>query len=297
MNPSLYKPGLSRDKTLVNQLKEFQLNPQSLVFVSLAEAYRVHGMLDQALEICEEGLEHHPYLSSARMLRARIFFDLKRFADCLEQLSEILKQNPENFRALKLRTEVFIHLGQKKRAYDALNHILVLFPQDKESVLALEKIENELVPIKQKISPTLIARVSSDFQASRGSIKDYRMAKLEEQYFAEPVVVPSALIGSSIESSSVVDQEEDPAFATKTIAELYLRQGLKKKAALVLRKMLQDNPSDEWALKVLQSIDDNALSAFSSPPKKVVLGGREKLQAKAQILERILAQVHKLKQA
>ncbi len=292
MNLSNYKPGLSRDRALVEQLKEYQQNPRSVIFVSLAEAYRSHAMLDQALEICEEGLRYHPLLSSARMLRARIFFDLKRFADCLEQLTEILKDNPENFRALKLRVEVCLRLGQKKRAIDVLNHILVLYPQDKESVQELEKLENEIAPPKQKINPSFTARASSDFLASRGSLMDYQIAKFDSELAEQSAPAPVEK-----EVFTEEDSSNDPAFATKTIAELYLRQGLKHKALQVLRKMLQSNPNDVWASGMMQSIDANALSAFSSAPKKVVLGGREKLQAKAQMLERLLAHVQKLKRA
>jgi hypothetical protein len=46
-----YKPGLVRNRGLIEQLKEFQRNPRSLVFVSLAESYRAEGLPHQALDI------------------------------------------------------------------------------------------------------------------------------------------------------------------------------------------------------------------------------------------------------
>jgi tetratricopeptide (TPR) repeat protein len=96
-----YKPGLVRNANLVEQLKELQKNPRSLVFVSLAEAYRAENLPHQALEILEEGLAHYPALASAVIAKARCLFDLRRFGEAASVCREILVHNPENIKANK----------------------------------------------------------------------------------------------------------------------------------------------------------------------------------------------------
>jgi len=285
MDADKYQYGLSKDIRLVELLREFQNNPHTLAFVKLAEAYRSHGMYAQALEICDEGLKHHPNFSRANLLRAYCFFDLKKFASCLEELANILINNPENYRALKLRVDVYLRLGQNKKAIEALSRLLVLFPQDQEAAKALEGLENIENSHLSQINTAFIARASSDFGTSQGDIQDYRMEHLTGQLQEQAIV------------DNADNEVENPAFATKTIAELYIRQGFKKKALWVLRKMLQDNPRDSWALETLQSIDTQKLSTFASASKRVVLGGHEKQLAKAKFLEHLLERVQLLKRA
>ena len=46
------------DPNLEKYLKEYQENPRSRVFAPLAEAYRKSGLIDEAIDICREGLEY-----------------------------------------------------------------------------------------------------------------------------------------------------------------------------------------------------------------------------------------------
>ena len=53
--------------------KKLSQNPDSLIFVPLADAYRKAGMLDEAIEVCKTGLEKHPMYTSARVVLGRIY--------------------------------------------------------------------------------------------------------------------------------------------------------------------------------------------------------------------------------
>lgn len=41
-------------------IRRYQEDPTSRVFAPLAEAYRRLGRVDEAIDICLEGLKHHP---------------------------------------------------------------------------------------------------------------------------------------------------------------------------------------------------------------------------------------------
>ena len=48
-------------------------DPKSLVFSSLANAYRKNNMIDEAIEILQKGLEIHPNNVSARIVLGRCY--------------------------------------------------------------------------------------------------------------------------------------------------------------------------------------------------------------------------------
>lgn len=289
-----YRPGLVRNQNLVQQLKELQRNPRSLVFVSLAELYRAEGLPHQALEILEEGLGHHPGLASAVLSKARCLFDLRRFAEASVVCREILRSNPDNIKAHKLLADIFVRLGQRKAAIRSLTRVVTLFPQDREAVKALEELENLEVGL---IVPTerIHARASVD-TAPRppGRISDFQVGSISESIAAIPAdAKPPMPETVEIPVRAVAPAEEDdgvePTFATRTIAELYLRQGLRQKAAKVLRKILLEEPANQWARETLQDLgSDGIVLPAQQPP---IQAQRAALKAQARALERMLAQV------
>lgn len=299
MDKEPYRPGLGRNESLVRQLKELQKNPRSLVFITLAENYRAESLPNQALDILEEGLDIHPGLASALIVKARCLFDLRRFGEASLVCREILSANPANIKALKLQADVFVRLGQRRAAIRALTQVLTQFPQDREAAKSLEELENLETGVI--VAPERVSRASVDAPPhSLGRISDFQVGSFQDAM--------AAITDAGFESDSDSDsgsgsvsviamlpapsEEEDssePAFATRTIAELYLRQGLKGKARKVLRKILQEDPAHEWARETLQDLGSDGIVPLAQ--KSPVDSQRAALAAKARILEQMLAQV------
>lgn len=281
-----YRPGLAKNQSLVNQLKEYQRDPRSLVFVTLAENYRSEGLPKQALEILEEGLVYHPKLSSALLCKSKCLYDLKRFADSLREIQGALNINPDNLRALRFQAEIYVRLGQRRAAIRALTRVVSLFPQDGEAVRALEELEN--IEFGAKIPTNQIVRASTDIAPALGKIEEFQVGT-----FSDSLAAIGAL---PVEKTELIEQEpeeelEEPTFATRTIAELYLRQGLKSKAKSVIRKILKDDPSHEWARETLQDLESNGIVARSNQ-----IDPKDRLKRKAKVLEKLLANVRLMKQ-
>lgn len=282
-----YRPGLVRNQNLVGQLKELQKNPRSLVFVSLAESYRNEGLPHQALEILEEGLSHHPGIASAVLCKARCLFDLRRFAEASSVCRGLLQANPENIKAHRLQADIFVRLGQRRAAIRSLTRVVSLFPQDRESVKALEELEGLETGIFVK--PEAISRASTDAAPAPGRISDFQVGSFSESFSAIPSAEPAPEI---LEIAPVAEPEEEggePTFATRTIAELYLRQGLKRKAFKVLQKILQEEPGNVWARETLQDLGSNGI--VLPVQQSQALMRRNALSQRARVLERMLAQV------
>lgn len=271
---------LSQNRMFGEQLKEFQENPKSMVFVSLAEIYRQQGLIQEALDVCNEGLEFHPSLSPALMMKAKCLFDLKKFGTCLETLQLLLHENPDNYRALKLRADVYILLNQKKQLMAALDNLIARYPHDAEAVRKLEELEEEEAPIQVPVRK--ISRAYSENAV--GSLQDFQIqAGLRSITEAN---LPDYSGTMAIEER--LEDHEEPSFATRTIAELYMRQGLNEKAIRVLKKMHEGTPDDLWVCESLKKLMPKQEIAAIIPSK---FAAKSVTISKIRVLERLLASV------
>ena len=63
-------------------------DPNSRVFAPLAEAYRKSGMLDEAIQVCLEGLKIHPTYISGRVALARAYYEEKMLGEAKEEFEK-----------------------------------------------------------------------------------------------------------------------------------------------------------------------------------------------------------------
>lgn len=289
MEKEPFRPGLSRNETLTSLLREYQEDPRSRVFAKLADEYRKQGLVGQAIEIIEEGLEFHPGFSPGLLVMAHCFFDKKRYADSLKVVNKLLTQNPQNFRAERLRADIYLRLGQSSAAIDSLNRIVEMAPRDREAVKLLEELENKEDASAPQIYTN--APASSDTAidwpaGAQGEISEFQVSdigNLWEETLQEIAVASERIPDeeASEESASAYSALADPEFATRTVAELYLRQGLKEKAKQVLETILKRDPDNEWAKTRLRE-DFQSNKSGGTPIE------RQKLMVQAQVLERML---------
>lgn len=303
-----YKPGLVRNHGLVEQLKELQRNPKSLVFVALAESYRKEGLPQQALEILEEGMTFHPGLASAVLCKSRCLFDMRRYAEALSETQWAIRSNPQNLRAHKLQAEIYARLGQRKAAMRALTHVVSLYPQDVEAVRALEELENLESKLKAPIQK--ISRASVDRAPPAGRIEDFTVGTIGHSLASigavaefetnpsklsakEELAIDEVIVAPSPRSAPEPEDDSEPTFATRTIAELYLRQGLKVKATKVVRKILKEDPSNMWARETLQDLESDGIVLPAKPPQAPKR--TQPLEKQARALEIMLARIRLMK--
>lgn len=123
-------------------LRRFQEDPTSRVFAPLAEAYRRLGRVDEAIEICREGLEHHPDFHGGRVALAKCYLDKKRYEEAKLELERVVHAVPENLLAQRLLGETHAILGNLTAALHNYKMAHLLAPSDvtlAEKVHALEK--------------------------------------------------------------------------------------------------------------------------------------------------------------
>lgn len=110
--------------------KKLTQNPESLVFVPLAESYRKSGMLDEAIETCLKGLQVHPTYMSARMVLGRAYMEKKMYEEAATEFHKVAAADVNNIMAHSLLGQIFTKQGKFTNAIEEYQKVLTLNPDD-----------------------------------------------------------------------------------------------------------------------------------------------------------------------
>ena len=136
MNPSRGTP------QIYHYLKKYQADPRSRVFAPLAEAYRKAGLLDEAIEICRDGIRQHPNFIGGKVALARALFDKGDYENTAKELELVVVEAPDNLVAQKLLAESCLILGRLAQSLAAYKVLLFFMPQDSEIGRLVQELES-----------------------------------------------------------------------------------------------------------------------------------------------------------
>jgi predicted regulator of Ras-like GTPase activity (Roadblock/LC7/MglB family) len=128
-------------KTLSEQLVS---DPNSLVFASLADMYREEGMMEEALAMCQAGLELHPRHVPGRLILARIHRDANRPLEARAVLEKVLSLEPGNPEAL------------------ALLQAMEAKPEEPSPVVPVEEISAKPATVVSPVPPLVVQPLGAD---------------------------------------------------------------------------------------------------------------------------------------
>src|SRR5512135_2069932 len=97
----------------IAKLKErVDKDPNSKLFVPLAEEYRKEGMLDEAIGVLLSGIEKQPGYMSARVSLGKIYLEKEMLPEALSEFEQVIKSIPDNLYAHKKLAEIYRATGQ-----------------------------------------------------------------------------------------------------------------------------------------------------------------------------------------
>lgn len=189
-------------------------DPDGRVFAPLADAHRRAGELDRAAELVEDGLSRLPEFAPGHLVSARILRDRGDAEAASAAYRRALELDPENVEALREAAAVAEGADRTARALELWHRLSRLEPEDpglREHVRELKRRHFEVEPAEEA-------------------------AGAEAETAAAEVEVAG-------EGDAGGDGSEE--VYTRTMAELYARQGLTERAAAVYRRLLEQSPDDE----------------------------------------------------
>jgi len=251
-------------------------DPQSTVFVSLSEAYRQLGMLDDALEIAEKGTRRLPAFSPGFVALGRILAqqgDLGRAGNAFEQALGIEK---DSLQALKGLARTRYRQGYLDQARELLLRAEELNPQDPVVQKMLSSLHGQGPVVSFEPVSTAVAEPLEQAAGGGGSLD---ATAASNPPAAEPETAvdlqPITSDADADEATSARGDERGAAEAmqTVTMAQLYFRQGLYEDAAGIYREILRKEPHNEEIRARLVEIrslqapvaDDEANTSIAEP--------------------------------
>lgn len=121
--------------------RRYAENPKGRNFAPLADAYRKAGQLDQAIELCKNGLERHPDYISAYIVYGRCLVDKKDDTGADEVFHKVLSLDPENIIGLRVLGEIAERNSRFDQAVEWLTHLLNADPMNGDAAEALARMK------------------------------------------------------------------------------------------------------------------------------------------------------------
>lgn len=244
-------------KKLEEQLAK---SPESYCFARLSEIYLKVGLIDDALHVARHGIQTHPGYISGHRAFSQACYAKGLNNEAIDSLKIIVEAIPEDISSQKLYGRLLLESGNHDFASRAFRTVLEFEPDNVECRIELESLE----------------RLSSDFGNDIDSS--------EEIYDDLEIIEELELIDDELdESEASVEQYEadfqpetsaesyaldhDP-LSTRTLAELYVKQGFVHKALEIYRAILSENPANcEIAAKIneLEKLEESEVCSTEEP--------------------------------
>ncbi|NWF51516.1 MAG: hypothetical protein HXY47_00330 [Nitrospirae bacterium] len=131
----------------IDRLKEkIERDPNSKLFVPLAEEYKKAGKIEEAMEVLLKGLERHPHYMSARVSLGKIYLEKGMLNEASEEFKKVVSVIPDNLYAHKKLAEIYENLDKKNKAIEEFKIVLRLNPIDEIAAKTLASLEESLTP-------------------------------------------------------------------------------------------------------------------------------------------------------
>lgn len=99
-------PDLLNNSLFLRYYSQWQKNPDSVVFASIADYFLRYGLIDDALKICKEGLRRNPKLIIGHIVMAKIHFARGNLEEAEEELRSVIQTTPKNIQAQGLLAKI-----------------------------------------------------------------------------------------------------------------------------------------------------------------------------------------------
>jgi tetratricopeptide (TPR) repeat protein len=167
-------------KEIEKMREKVSKDPNSKLYVPLAEEYRKEGMLDQAIEVLQKGLEKQPGYMSARVLLGKIYLEKGQMDEARVEFENVVKLIPDNLYSHKKLAEIYRDTGKNDLAIKSFRTFLKLNPMDEDALNNLRQLEGaHTEPLAEK-AQGYIAPISEQTAAETEEETPFQPMSIEQ---------------------------------------------------------------------------------------------------------------------
>ena len=272
--------------TRIDELRQkFHENPRRY-FAPLANEYRKAGDPEQAIAICRAHLAQQPGHMSGHVVYGQALYDARRTEEARGVFEKALALDPDNAIVLRHLGDIAREKGEDTEARHWYTRALEADPGDKEIAAYIAELTEPLTetgptPVEPPVEPTVAA------QSAEMVVEEIRPDEPQELEIAMPEPAREPEIAAHPHFAPVPEEEppapveedvtwrktpphEDSPFVTRTMAELYAKQGYREAALDVYRQLALHHPDDKEIFDRIEALekDTQAASADTPPAEK-----------------------------
>lgn len=245
-------PAASFEDEISKLAQRLAANPTSRIFAPLAEAYRRAGRLSEAIDVCRQGLRHHPDYLSGLVVLARTYHDAGDLEAAGSMFERILQADPRNVGATRALGEIAHARGDVSDAWAHYRRALDLEPDNAELRQRIESLRD--THARAEAAAAGFGPAASE--AGFATAEPVPAATRFEEVFGR-----SAPPGTRGESPAEPAAEE---IATVTLADVYAEQGLLERALEIYRRLLDADPENKRLREKVRRVE-GALTEMGVP--------------------------------
>ncbi|MFH1756390.1 MAG: tetratricopeptide repeat protein [Candidatus Latescibacterota bacterium] len=215
--------------------------PDSHVFAPLADSCRKIGRIEEALHICEKGVEQHPEYASGLVVLGKCYYDQGERDSAKTAFQKVLLLDENNLVALKYLGMILVEQGDEVSAMERFKHILALDPENIEIRNKLEGLQETEVRVDVQ---------DEEIEEAAGSEP---MSEEEEE-----ILVLDEILDEEFEGNTILlggEEETSDELATLTLADIYASQGYLHKAKTIYQEVLRKWPDHSQAKAKLAALE------------------------------------------
>jgi tetratricopeptide (TPR) repeat protein len=107
-----------------------QQNPDSLTFARVADALMKMGRMDEAIQICEEGVKRHPQYVTGHMVLGKCYMQKKLYEQAEKEFKRVLLFDPKYIAAHRYYGDLMREIGWENTCEMSYRKILHIDPLD-----------------------------------------------------------------------------------------------------------------------------------------------------------------------
>ncbi|CUS99350.1 tetratricopeptide repeat protein [Candidatus Chrysopegis kryptomonas] len=243
----------------IKKYEEFvSKNPDSPLLVRLASLYLEIGNVERAITLCNKAVQKYPDYSTAHLLMARCYIEMKAYSKALVELNKVIEILPDSQFVIDLIAKISSRqkkgeqLGKVTRKESAVSfegelpeieipeEVEIEREEFKQQGKEIEEVEEVFdIPLVDETKPQDEVKVET-----QATYLDELIRRLEEGKSKQKVE-------DKFESESVkeIKEEEfsyeDISIVTPKLAEILANQGAYEEAIKVYKKLIEQRPYEK----------------------------------------------------
>ncbi len=244
----------------IKKYEEFvSKNPDSPLLVRLASLYLEVGNVERAITLCNRAVQKYPDYSTAHLLMARCYIELKAYSKALAELNKVIEILPDSQFVIDLIAKISLRQkkGEQVGKVITKRETLVGFESELPELeipeeFKVERKEFEVeekeieeveevfeVPVVDEVKPQ--GGITVETQAT---YLDELIKRIEEGKSKQKTEEKS--VGENVKE--IKEEEfsyEDISIVTPRLAEILVSQGAYEEAIKVYRKLIEQRPYEK----------------------------------------------------